>query len=195
MNQIGVVDNDLADFLVKNEKNLEKSIVIVFSDHGHRYASIRETVVGRLEARLPFLSIKIPDVLKKKYPWITRNLEYNSKLMTTQYDLHETLIHVVEDGFRKNKDITPPKMIQRAFSLFRKVHENRTCFEARVPEDYCPCFHEVQIPFAEAQKPAGVLLEYVNKLINDYNNVNYALDSIYDGKGNVGIQVRYLIIH
>ena len=41
---IGVMDTDLKSFLEKNEKVLEDSYVIVFSDHGHRYASIRETV-------------------------------------------------------------------------------------------------------------------------------------------------------
>lgn len=44
LNMIGVVDSDLESFFQRNMKLLEKSIVIVFSDHGHRYDSIRETV-------------------------------------------------------------------------------------------------------------------------------------------------------
>ncbi|KAE9555607.1 hypothetical protein FO519_001185 [Halicephalobus sp. NKZ332] len=182
LNSIGVVDFDLKDFLQRNMKFLEKSIVIVFSDHGHRYASIRETMVGRLEARLPFLSIKIPDNLKKEHPWIVGNLKRNSNFMTTQYDLHKTLLQIAQGKFSEEKDPRDRNSTQRAFSLFKKVSQKRTCREAHVPEDYCPCFEEFQIPLSEAQKPAEVLLEYVNKLTEDYDNVDDAL--VNAGKTN-----------
>ena len=44
LNKIGMMDEDLNDFFVRNSKLLDDSIVIVFSDHGHRYDKIRETV-------------------------------------------------------------------------------------------------------------------------------------------------------
>uniref|UniRef100_A0AC34QR95 Uncharacterized protein n=1 Tax=Panagrolaimus sp. JU765 TaxID=591449 RepID=A0AC34QR95_9BILA len=110
LNKIGAIDLDFREFLEKHEKLLEKSIVIVFSDHGHRYAEIRETVIGRLEARLPFLTIRIPKELREKHSWIVENLKLNSKTMTTQYDLHQTLLHVL-DKFDKENDAAKPTKI------------------------------------------------------------------------------------
>jgi membrane-anchored protein YejM (alkaline phosphatase superfamily) len=48
LNLIGVSDDDLEQFLLRNKQNLEEAIFIVISDHGHRYDSIRQTVWGRL---------------------------------------------------------------------------------------------------------------------------------------------------
>jgi membrane-anchored protein YejM (alkaline phosphatase superfamily) len=44
LNRVGIIDEDFVEFLGNNEKYLEEAIVIIFSDHGHRYASIRDTV-------------------------------------------------------------------------------------------------------------------------------------------------------
>uniref|UniRef100_A0A0M3HGC2 Sulfatase domain-containing protein n=1 Tax=Ascaris lumbricoides TaxID=6252 RepID=A0A0M3HGC2_ASCLU len=44
LNAINVADEDYARFFIDNEKHFNNTIVIVFSDHGHRYDSIRETV-------------------------------------------------------------------------------------------------------------------------------------------------------
>lgn len=101
--------------------------------------------------------------------------------MTTQYDLHATLLHIADEKFSKESDLSFPNSTQRAFSLLRKVYPQRTCFEARVPEDYCPCFTEFQIPPPEAQQPAEVLLEYANKLIYDYDNINDVFEHIEGG--------------
>lgn len=46
------MDDAFAEFFERNARRLEDSIVIVFSDHGNRYDTIRETVTGRLESRL-----------------------------------------------------------------------------------------------------------------------------------------------
>lgn len=70
LNLIGKVDDDFEKFFKNNEKRMEDSIIIVFSDHGHRYDKIRETVIGRIESRMPFHSIRIPDGIKKKYPQV-----------------------------------------------------------------------------------------------------------------------------
>ena len=98
--------------------------------------------------------------------------------MTTQYDLHETLLHIAHEGYSKERDFSHPNSTQRAFSLLRKVYPERSCFEAHVPEDYCPCYKEFPIPPSEAQKPAEILLEFANKLIYDYDNVNDVLEHV-----------------
>lgn len=37
------------------------TVIVFMSDHGHRYASLRQTLVGLLEERLPMLNIWFPN--------------------------------------------------------------------------------------------------------------------------------------
>uniref|UniRef100_A0A7E4VEC5 Sulfatase domain-containing protein n=1 Tax=Panagrellus redivivus TaxID=6233 RepID=A0A7E4VEC5_PANRE len=175
LNLIGVADSDLAAFIDRNyEAHFKDAIVIVFSDHGHRYASIRETVIGRLEARLPYLAIHLPEKWSNVYPHLKTNLEANSKLMTTQYDMHETLLHLASGKFDTETDTKEPKHGNRAFSLLQKVDKYRNCYDSHVPEDYCPCFEEIKIGPTEAMKPAVVLADYANGLLEKFNRKEMA---------------------
>ncbi|KAK0407693.1 hypothetical protein QR680_003536 [Steinernema hermaphroditum] len=163
LNLIGAADDDYEEFFRKNEQNFENTIVIFFSDHGQRYDKIRETLVGRLESRLPYLSIRIPPKLKEKYPHIHANLLKNSERFTTHFDHHATLEHIATGNFKEepNRNSTP----QRAYSLFETHPEKRTCIEARIPKDYCPCFNELEVSSDDALQPATYLLDYVNDLL------------------------------
>ena len=96
LNTVGVADADFSEFLKQNKETFENAFVIVFSDHGNRYDRIRETIIGRLESRLPLLSIKVPQWFEKKFPEYFKNLKENSKLMTSHFDLHATLIHILK---------------------------------------------------------------------------------------------------
>jgi hypothetical protein len=44
LNRIGVIDDNMESFFSRNLDTFEESVVVVISDHGHRYANIRETV-------------------------------------------------------------------------------------------------------------------------------------------------------
>jgi hypothetical protein len=50
--------------------------------HGIRFGAIRQTSVGKLEERLPFMFLIFPDWFIKKYPNIHRNLQVNSRRLT-----------------------------------------------------------------------------------------------------------------
>uniref|UniRef100_A0A914BZ34 Uncharacterized protein n=1 Tax=Acrobeloides nanus TaxID=290746 RepID=A0A914BZ34_9BILA len=166
LNKVGVMDKTFVDFLKHNEKNFDDAIVIVFSDHGNRYDSIRETVTGRLESRLPFLSVHLPKQLQEKYPHLLKHLQENSNFMTTQFDLHAMLEHIAGGSF---DDIALEDVGKRAYSLLGPVPTNRSCYQAHVPEDYCPCIQEVEIPIEQARPAAKALLDYVNHLLGKHN--------------------------
>jgi hypothetical protein len=61
-------------------------------DHGPRNDEIRNTPIGRVEERMPLLSIIIPEHIKRKYPHLEENLQTNENQLTSPYDLHETLM-------------------------------------------------------------------------------------------------------
>uniref|UniRef100_A0A914VLG4 Uncharacterized protein n=1 Tax=Plectus sambesii TaxID=2011161 RepID=A0A914VLG4_9BILA len=173
LNRMGVADDDFQSFFERNENRFNNTIVIVFSDHGHRYAEIRETMIGRIEARMPFFSIRLPPWLAAKYPNLPARLKENSNKLTTQFDFHETLNDIAK-GNIGGDDVIPSRN-ERAYSLFGAVPESRSCYEARVPEDYCPCYRELQLEASEATAPAKALLSYISTLLLTANGKCAAL--------------------
>uniref|UniRef100_A0AC35GA97 Uncharacterized protein n=1 Tax=Panagrolaimus sp. PS1159 TaxID=55785 RepID=A0AC35GA97_9BILA len=177
LNTVGVVDEDFVQFLTEIQPNFNNSIVIVFSDHGNRYDSIRETVIGRLESRLPFLSIKLPEWFSKKYPKMEENLKANSKVLTSHFDLHAMLVQILQGNFS-----SPPPKLPRGISLFSSIPTNRTCFSAEIPSQFCPCFKEYEIPLTNDTTFADLILEKIHNYFAEKNVLNKCakmeLDSI-----------------
>lgn len=66
---------EIVDFLVLqffkrlySSGALENTILIVLADHGNRFDAIRQTLIGRWEERMPFLTIFLPQKFRKLYP-------------------------------------------------------------------------------------------------------------------------------
>ena len=51
-------------------------------------------VVGRLESRMPYLSVFVPHEFERKYEKAWKNLLENSRKMTTQFDVYATLVDI-----------------------------------------------------------------------------------------------------
>jgi phosphoglycerol transferase MdoB-like AlkP superfamily enzyme len=99
-NRIGIVDDELVSFLswLRDSGHLNQTMLVVMSDHGHRFAAIRETHQGKLEERMPFFYFRLPPWVETKYPNAVRNFRENAELLTTPFDVHETM----EDILRWN---------------------------------------------------------------------------------------------
>lgn len=78
--QVALGDQDLAAFFRDERENLKDSFVFVFADHGHRSDAIRETVIGRIEERMPFFSMHVPDWLQQQRPYLHNVLQKNSQV-------------------------------------------------------------------------------------------------------------------
>ena len=59
-------DQDFFDFLqyLKTNGHLNNTLLIVMGDHGSRYSEVRQTTQGKLEERLPMMSLTFPDNFK-----------------------------------------------------------------------------------------------------------------------------------
>lgn len=153
-------DADIADFFEKNLESLKESFVFVFSDHGHRFDPIRQSVIGRIEERMPFFSLHVPDSLFKEDPLLREVLASNSQVeekrgrriklqrLTSFWDLYATLREILHQGDRW-RDLggeQPLKRLRtyskRGLSLLHRLPEKRTCDEAGIPEDFCVCQRE-----------------------------------------------------
>lgn len=152
-------------------KQLEKTVVVFFGDHGMREGAFRSTTQGKLEERLPLMTVTLPPSFIKKYPSEVNNLRKNSKVLTTPYDMHVTLKHLLS----LSKGVAPP---QHKFgsTLFSDVCSmNRECGEAGVTPFWCVCsrFKDLKITDNHDNNPnlqviAEEMVNAINQII--YNN-------------------------
>ena len=144
MNQVHLADSDVIDFLkfLKESKFKENTTVLIFGDHGYRTGRYRGTMKGKLEERLPFLSITLPPSYRKSYPRHMKNLRSNSEILTSHFDVYQTLRHII--SLSNNTQYTRNRKIGN--SLFTDITSlNRTCEDCGVPIHYCPCLQSTVV--------------------------------------------------
>jgi hypothetical protein len=161
-------DDELLEFLklMKRQGYFDKTMFILMSDHGARFSSLRTTYQGKLEERLPFLSIRMPKLFQEQYPQIMSNLLINSHRLTTPYDLHETFEHLFEfhssDPYQSKTN--------RSYSLFQLIPENRTCSQADVEQHWCAClnWNDMSINDPIIKQLGKQAIEFLNNFVSDY---------------------------
>ncbi|XP_063432689.1 uncharacterized protein LOC134714916 isoform X1 [Mytilus trossulus] len=140
-------DADFYNFLIflKEGGHLKRSILFFMSDHGTMSDKIRNTPIGRIEAKLPFFSIVLPTILKTKYPHIDHNLQNNINRLTSPLDLHKTLIDIATNSYNPQQKGTEA-IKYSGISLFNEIPKDRTCTDALIPESSCACYSSEAIP-------------------------------------------------
>ena len=143
VNEAGGIDNMYETFLsgLYNEGRLNYTILLFFSDHGIRFGGIRLTYIGRLEERLPMCYVVLPPSFRKTYPDAVANLNTNIHRLTTPFDVHETLIDVLNLTTNIRATYRP----KRGLSLFSKIPVSRTCFNASILPQWCTCHAEKRL--------------------------------------------------
>ena len=115
--------------------SFNNSVMLFYSDHGMRFGPIRQTFVGKLEERLPFMYWVFPPWFRRRYPRLWRNLHTNAHRLTTPFDVYETLRHILDfDGVAATNDVS-----QRGMSLLGVVPRERTCEHASIAPHWCTC--------------------------------------------------------
>uniref|UniRef100_L7LZ52 Sulfatase n=1 Tax=Rhipicephalus pulchellus TaxID=72859 RepID=L7LZ52_RHIPC len=196
MQQVAAADEDILQFLteIRDRGHLDNTFLFFLSDHGHRFDSIRETFVGRLEERLPFFAVRPPS----RSPWpkhdsatrrgsatsdsgsavsflaesttvtsasLLKALQSNAGRLTTPYDTYETFRDILSLG--RHGSFTDKWRSDFGISLFREIPLSRTCDLAKVPEQYCSCDAEepIEVSSKIVEKAALALVDKVNNLL------------------------------
>ncbi|CAG9782158.1 unnamed protein product [Diatraea saccharalis] len=167
-NLIPTVDDDMAEFLgnLKSSGSLRNTLLMVLGDHGPRFGEFRNTYQGKLEERLPLMALVLPKGFKKCRPKIAAAVEANTKILTTHFDAHATVLDAMglEDHINAFKVFGAS--VPRGMSLLRSIPKNRTCGEAGVLPHWCVCFKWSNVPKHDPMfyTVATVLTEFINNL-------------------------------
>lgn len=158
-NKMQLVDEQIVD-LIKYFKATGNTMFIVFGDHGPRYGDLRQYVQGKMEERLPFFSLTLPEFFKSKHPKEFNALKANSKILTSHFDIYSTFLHM----------LSYPKLPEKqrfGQSLFTRINPaRRTCTSAGVPEHYCPCLSYTAIDSTDRD-----VLEIAKAVVKKINTI------------------------
>lgn len=163
INAVQLADQDLFELLTTMEKEnyLDETIVFIFGDHGLRFGKMRKTLQGKLEERLPHMSITFPTWFPQKHPKLYEAVKHNSKLLTSPFDIYATLQHVLSYPL-------PPKGVNIGQSLFFPIDpKKRTCASTGVEDHWCPCMNFETVSKGEAivRRLATFSVEFINKQV------------------------------
>ncbi|CAG7815211.1 unnamed protein product, partial [Allacma fusca] len=136
-------DEDLAEFflyLKSQEDLLENTLIIIMGDHGDRINFFsHDNMEGYLERALPGLFLRIPDRLQKNFPEFKKAASINTHRLTTAFDIHHTLLHIMSlSGLSLSDTEFQPSLHDRS-SLFVEVPTTRTCDSVNIEDGYCVC--------------------------------------------------------
>ncbi|CAM4916368.1 unnamed protein product [Rotaria socialis] len=167
-NRLPHADDELFAFLQMMQKHgrLNDTMLIIMTDHGARFSSLRKTHQGKLEERLPFMSIRMPPKFQDQYPTIMRNLRLNSHRLTTPFDIHATFEHL----FNFHSLSPYQSKSNRSVSLFELVPENRTCAGADIEQHWCAClnWHNISIDEPIIQQFSRAVVNFLNNFVSDH---------------------------
>uniref|UniRef100_A0A1B6EWE6 Uncharacterized protein n=1 Tax=Cuerna arida TaxID=1464854 RepID=A0A1B6EWE6_9HEMI len=143
---------------------LNNTFVVFLSDHGMRFGKIRETYVGWLEERLPFIFMWMPEWYRKLYPKKYANFLDNRKKLTSPFDLHLTLQEVLY-GEHDNGTQSCPNCV----SMFDEVPWNRSCNDVGVTQHWCTCYEYRKLTTQDisVQSMARFTVGEINLLLED----------------------------
>ena len=157
-------DNGFVAFFesLKNQTLLNDTIFITMSDHGPTYQEIRFSPQGKLEHRLPFLSLTLPPWFKRNYPKHVAALVKNSQIISSPFDLYATMKHLLT--------FPTKSLVETAgigASLFEPLPDNRTCEDTGITDNYCPCLRWQAIDTAHphVHKAVKEAVTHINQLL------------------------------
>ncbi|OWF55442.1 hypothetical protein KP79_PYT20939 [Mizuhopecten yessoensis] len=163
LNYLRLADDQFRDFFEWSNKNghLNNTILIFLSDHGSNLNEIRNTVIGRVEERMPIFVIALPPSLKNKYPNLEKILRQNAERLTSHFDTYHTIVDILQGTFTGSGGT---KSGQVGRSLFGAISPDRTCEDAGIRREYCPCHKYVPVDV-----PQDKLIIFGQKIVKNIN--------------------------
>ncbi|XP_055598108.1 uncharacterized protein LOC129747787 isoform X2 [Uranotaenia lowii] len=179
LNHPALIDNSYRQLLENMEQEgfLDRSVVILVSDHGIRWGSFRNTYQGMMEERQPMLFFMLPKWFQAKYPEAYANIRKNRQRLTSHFDFFETLkdflgMSSLSHKYLKQRmyEIQESKPVPRGISLFLPISDNRTCEDAGIVAHWCTCHDHRPIPTNDHRVIAATryTINHLNQKLKKY---------------------------
>lgn len=153
---------------------LDNTILMMMSDHGHRFSFTRSTLQGKYEERLPFFSIVLPKWFSKEFPLSYKSLQVNAlDRLTTPFDVHETFLTILNDlnrGIDVGGVAHDPNKLTRGLSLFQEIPIERSCDDAKISSHWCACSTWASVKKEDdplVDRAARAIVDQINHLISE----------------------------
>ncbi|KAK6195065.1 hypothetical protein SNE40_000572 [Patella caerulea] len=153
-----------------NNGVFNNTVLIFFGDHGNRFGDFVKTFIGKLEERMPMMYVTVPKWFHQKYPQIVNNLSHNTRRLTSNFDIYETLKDILYFTGKPNGGIDVTK--QRGISLFDEIPDGRTCENAGILPHWCVCkLEEDELTKNTTFRDGSVqfFVDEVNRKLADYD--------------------------
>ena len=165
-NMVQLMDEDLSNFIrsLNKKGHLDNTMLVVFGDHGSRVSAIRSTIAGKLEERLPFLSITLPRWFKDKHSELYNAMMANADVLTSHFDIYATLRHILMYPNFERFGV--------GRSLFMPIDPNtRNCKDAGVADHWCPCLNYVNVSVDDnkVRRASEAAVSFINELLSKNN--------------------------
>merc|ERR1711862_1064633 len=125
----------------------QNTIIVLRSDHGLQGGPSPIDFSFQVEHMRPFFNLIVPENLK--FHLSLDSLFTNQDKLVTGYDLYNTLRSIMTPRLKDGKHLIKHKKDYRngiptwSFNLLQEaVPNNRTCQDAKVPKEFCPCTEE-----------------------------------------------------
>ncbi|XP_016961569.1 uncharacterized protein LOC108032218 [Drosophila biarmipes] len=162
------MDEKMVKYMRTLDRNgvMDNTIIIFFSDHGSRFGPLRVLDSGFVEERLPFIYIRVPRWIREKYPKFVQNLQVNRNRLTSPYDIHATLRHILELDTPTEK-LPHPEGCPTCHSVFEEMAWSRNCSQAGIEDHWCACdtFSKVPTTDPSARSMSTQLVEAINQFV------------------------------
>ncbi|XP_037292951.1 uncharacterized protein LOC115449169 isoform X2 [Manduca sexta] len=167
-NMISTADEHTVEFLqaLRDQGRLRDTLLFVMGDHGPRYAKVRDTLQGKLEERLPFMTIVLPETLRRSRPEALDALKHNAHVLTTPHDIHATVLDAMDLQRYWNPYKVRGADLARGLTLFEPIPKNRSCSEAGIEPHWCTCLRWLNVSDADPlyHRAARAVVDYINSL-------------------------------
>ncbi|XP_046398824.1 uncharacterized protein LOC124165441 [Ischnura elegans] len=169
LNSIQVADDDIFAFLERlwSSGALENTVTIVMGDHGNRFDSVRTSGVGRIEERLPFFALSLPESLRASHPHLNEGLLSNRESLMSWFDIYELLMDFAMENLGEVSRVKRWGAV--GLSPLRQLPDDRNCADVGIPRTYCLCGEEKELDTGERRvfEAAEALLAHINYLVDE----------------------------
>lgn len=175
-NLVQIADDDIVNWFTRLDRAnvFNNSIAILMSDHGARFSSVRSTLQGKYEERLPFFSFILPKWFASRFPNAYAHLQENARSrLLTPFDIYSTVMTVLTH-FNQGRDVEKVEdhvqqnggKLPRSLSIFRYIPLNRTCRDADIDNHWCTCLHWKDLSADDrlVKEASQYLADYINEL-------------------------------